>query len=109
MSKTDKTNPYFVRFFYEPSYLQPVHRHELHDCDLPPKPRPQDVDEILWHGKPEESCFWWPSLEFWRSRWAKCPCPMCHGFYYDQSNPKHPRQQRRNARRYAKELWRDEY
>jgi len=107
MSRTDKTNPYFVKFHYERSFLVPEHRHDHHECNLPPRPRAKYARDLQWHGnKPDDPCFWWVSFEFWRSRWAKCCCPMCKRYAFE---PDPSRVRRRAERRYLKDGWRDEY
>ncbi len=108
MSKTDKTAPWFVKWFYEPTYLEEVHRHEFHDCDLPPKPTPHDYQRyISWGGYRDDSCFWYPSLEFYRSKDASCSCDLC-GYDAYSSVPLRKRQ-RIDGRDYCRDGWRDEY
>jgi hypothetical protein len=110
VSHTDKTNPYFVKQFYAPTYLMPFHQHEYHECNLPPKPSIKEWrSDGGWMGGWDAPCFWWPTFEFWRSRWAKCPCYMCHGSWADWGNPRSARRSRRDARRYCQDTWRDEY
>lgn len=108
LSKTDKTNPHYVKWFYEPNYLEEIHDHRFHDCNLPPRPKPGDgsfPDSVRWYGNHDRPCFWWPSLHFQRSRWARCGCWMCHGSWWEDRN----RNDRRKAKRYCRDGWRDEY
>ena len=108
MSKTDKTAPYYVKWFYEHDYLKPEHRHEFHDCDLPPKPTPKDFSSVgaRWYGR-EGSCFWWPSLSFYRSQDARCPCYMCSYDAYESITRR--KRQRIEGRNYCRDGWKNEY
>lgn len=103
MSKTDKTAPYWVKMMYEPRFLTEVHDHRFHDCNLPS--RPATAKDIQWHGGKDRPCFWYVDHSFWRSRWGKCPCWMCHGSWWDELK----QSERRKAKRYCRDGWRDEY
>ena len=104
MSKTDKTAPYWVKQTYDPSYLEEVHDHRFHECDLPP--RPEKPRDLQWYGHDDRPCFWWVSWTFWRSRWGKCHCYMCGPYAYE---PDPSRKRRREEREYLRDGWRDEY
>lgn len=99
MSKTDKTNPWYVKQHYEHSYIEEKHDHRFGPCDLPP--RPTEKDTLSWQ---QTGCFWYPSFDYYRSRWAKCPCYMCHGSWWET-----PRKHRHDAKRYCRDGWRNEY
>lgn len=105
MSKTDKTAPYWVKQNYEHWYLEEHHRHEFHECNLPPRPTVKEARKLHW-GSWHDDCFWWPSFAFYRSRDAKCPCYMCSKYAYDVDPNK---KRRRNERRYCAGDWKNEY
>lgn len=105
MSRTDKTAPYYVKWFYEKEYLQPQHHHENGVCDLPPKPLIRECSgtQFWWSGT---RCQWWPTFAFYRSRDARCPCYMCSKHAYGRD----PNKKRRQAeKKYCKGGWREEY
>jgi hypothetical protein len=105
VSKTDKTAPYWVKQHYDLSYLEAVHRHEFHECNLPPRPTVKETRELRW-GSWHDDCFWWPSFSYYRSQDARCPCYMCS---YDAFDVPRRLRERREGKRYCKDGWRDEY
>lgn len=109
MSKTDKTSPWWVKQHYDHSYIEPVHRHEAHECNLPPRPSAKEMHNDRthkWSNDPDAPCFWWPSLAFYRSRWALCGCYMCSPDAYDMPRSK---RERKEKKRYVRDGWRNEY
>jgi hypothetical protein len=104
MSRTDKTNPYFVKWYYEALYLEENHDHRYHACNLPPKPLIREAREIKWN---TDDCHWYPSPTFMRSTDARCSCYMC-GYDAYESLPRYKRQ-RIEGRRYCRDGWMEEY
>lgn len=109
MSKTDKTRPYWVKVRDKASYLVENHDHRDGVCNLPERPTPHNRADYNW-AAPWQSgdCQWITSAEFWSSPDALCPCKMCHGSYGWEDGTS-ARAQRRKARRYSRDGWRDEY
>jgi len=109
MSRTDKTAPWDVKIFYYPGWLEEFHDHRDGECDLPPKPRNcKDPGHEFWRWN-RGHCYWVASYtQFWNNSMSNCPCSMCHG-YWMWEDDRSPRAQRRIARRYCRDGWRDEY
>jgi hypothetical protein len=115
MSRTDKTAPMQVKLFYYKDWLEEYHDHRHGDCDLPPRPRnPKDPGLSLWYGGERHGdtrCYWVANYRtFWRSGMSNCCCGLCRpkwGSSWSDGNS--PREQRRKARRYCQDGWRDEY
>jgi hypothetical protein len=105
MSRTDKTNPYFVKWFYEPLYLEEQHNHENHECNLPPKPTVKEAREKI--GWTSDDCQWYPSFVFMRSKDARCSCYMCG--YDAYCSVTRRKRQRIDARNYCRDGWMEEY
>lgn len=99
MSKTDKTRPEHVRALDLPRYLVAEHDHRTGGCDLPEVRRLRRRDEA------RTRCTWERSTAFWHDPQNWCGCPMCT----DQAGRKAKRrQERRQARAFARDGWRGE-
>lgn len=98
MSKTDKTRPWRVRALDKPTYLEAVHDHTLPlPCDLPAV--------AAWVSPAPTRCSWQPSVEFWHTPANRCGCNLCA----DTSGRRAKRRrQRRQARTFTRDGWRDE-
>lgn len=72
MSRTDKTDPWWVRQAETPLSATAVHRHFDADCDLPdvadPDPGPT-------------ACYWTPGPQLLYGRGHGCGCRLCTDFY----------------------------
>lgn len=85
MSRTDKTDPFWVRIATGYYASEPVHRHETSECNLPP------LSE--WRGEyGRDDCFW---SFFWTGR-RVCACKNCSGWW--QWGDENPRRSRYDAR-----------
>lgn len=69
MSKTDKTNPFWVKLMHGDLATEEVHRHEHGPCTLPPV----GADEKGWGWEPE-GCY----RDFRYTGTHVCCCHMCH-------------------------------
>jgi hypothetical protein len=85
MSRTDKTDPWWVRLRFDRSWLVEAHDHRTGECTLPAAPA---LDWALGH------CCWVESSHAWYESGPACCCAMCHG------GPRN-RQEARRARHQA--------
>jgi hypothetical protein len=114
MSRTDKTAPWPVRVLYYPDWLDEYHDHREGECDLPARPRNmKDFGSryrLFYGGRrdvDETRCYWVASYsQFWTHPLSRCPCPLCKRYAFE-TRPADA--QRREARRYCQDGWRDEY
>lgn len=116
VSRTDKTAPYHVKLFYYKDWLVEYHDHTRGTCDLPPRPRnSKDPGLELWYGgsrhNDETQCYWVANYHtFWRHPMSNCPCNLCRPPWDSMyADPRSPRRQRREARRYCRDGWMKEY
>lgn len=133
MSKTDKTQPFRIKVFFYPSWVEEFHDHRNGVCELPEKATPNNIEEYdaLWFYKgvwvteypfdrknwktnprlaQSMTCYWGYSLEFWRSKMAACGCRICSKRYsYWDWGSETNRGRRHQARQYVRGGWKKEY
>lgn len=88
MSRTDKTDPFWVRINTGYYASEPVHRHETSECNLPPR-----REWTGWGGSGRDDCYW----TFVYTGRNVCACKMCSSWKL-WSQATSPRRSRRNAR-----------
>lgn len=100
MSRTDKTQPWRVKVFFYPSWVEEYHDHrDGRECDLPDRATPENV------GRQSRGCGWTFSLGFMRSNMARCACYMCSYDAY-MSVPRRKRE-RIEGKNYCRNWWRE--
>jgi hypothetical protein len=72
MSRTDKTDPWWVRRAETPLSATAVHRHFAGDCDLP---------EVTRADPGRTACYWAPGPHLLYGRGRGCGCRICTDFY----------------------------
>lgn len=98
MSKTDKTDPYWVK---AASGKQGVAYKASHDHSRGPCDLPADHRKGLRAGWGKTRCHWTETLSFWMTE-QQCGCPMCTG--RDER-----RIERRRSRHNARKVLRTQY
>lgn len=73
MSDTDKTRPWGVKCFDDPTWLEEGHDHRDGACDLPTRP----VKVANPFGDRGTRCQWVASRGFWSRRANGCGCARC--------------------------------
>lgn len=92
MSRTEQTDPLRVKCLTEKWMIEEDHDHTDGVCDLPPRPRHPDDENLHFCRAPgDTACFWVPSSAFWRAPLAVCQCRFCSRAW---SGPDAPRKDR---------------
>lgn len=103
MSRTDKTQPYWVKILESKQNRQEWHCHENGVCDIDAVVGPESLSWRRVDGG--WKCHYDASTALMYSGYGRCGCPMCSGQY-------ERRQERRQSRHNASadvRRWRDEF